>query len=94
MKSLMAILAAVFLCLPALAEVRIKELTRIQGVRDYSVIGYGLVVGLAGSGDSERNRATRQALVNTLKNSPRPATRSMLRSRPWATRAACSVARC
>ncbi|WP_339527240.1 flagellar basal body P-ring protein FlgI [Pseudomonas sp. EA_35y_Pfl2_R111] len=52
----------------ACADVRIKELTRIQGVRDYSLIGYGLVVGLAGSGDSERNRATRQALVNTLKH--------------------------
>jgi flagellar P-ring protein precursor FlgI len=52
----------------ALADVRIKELTRIQGERDYSLIGYGLVVGLAGTGDSDRNRATRQSLVNTLKN--------------------------
>lgn len=52
----------------AQADVRIKELVRIQGVRDYSVIGYGLVVGLAGTGDSDRNRATRQSLVNTLKN--------------------------
>ncbi|MHA6194752.1 flagellar basal body P-ring protein FlgI [Pseudomonas wadenswilerensis] len=72
MKSITAALTGLLLCLSAsqalAAEVRIKELTRIQGVRDYSVIGYGLVVGLAGSGDSERNRATRQALVNTLKN--------------------------
>lgn len=52
----------------ASADVRIKELARIQGVRDYAVIGYGLVVGLAGTGDSDRNRATRQSLVNTLKN--------------------------
>jgi flagellar P-ring protein precursor FlgI len=52
----------------ASADVRIKELVRIQGVRDYSLIGYGLVVGLAGTGDSDRNRATRQSLVNTLKN--------------------------
>lgn len=50
------------------ADVRIKELTRIQGVRDYAIIGYGLVVGLAGTGDTDRNRATRQSLVNTLKN--------------------------
>ncbi|PRN02997.1 flagellar biosynthesis protein FlgI [Pseudomonas sp. LLC-1] len=71
MKSITALVAALLLGVTASqaqAEVRIKELTRIQGVRDYSVIGYGLVVGLAGSGDSERNRATRQALVNTLKN--------------------------
>lgn len=52
----------------ASADVRIKELVRIQGVRDYSLIGYGLVVGLAGTGDSARNQATRQSLVNTLKN--------------------------
>lgn len=52
----------------AQADVRIKELVRIQGVRDYSVLGYGLVVGLAGTGDTDRNRATRQSLVNTLKN--------------------------
>lgn len=50
------------------ADVRIKELTRIQGTRDYSIIGYGLVVGLAGTGDGAQNRSTRQALVNTLKH--------------------------
>ncbi|HLD64644.1 MAG TPA: flagellar basal body P-ring protein FlgI [Pseudomonas sp.] len=63
-------IAALFMSTSLLAstDVRIKELVRIQGVRDYSLIGYGLVVGLAGTGDSERNRATRQSLVNTLKN--------------------------
>lgn len=50
------------------ADVRIKDMARIQGMRDHALIGYGIVVGLAGSGDSEKNRATRQALVNTLKN--------------------------
>lgn len=71
MKIFLAALAACCLALTshwAAADVRIKELTRIQGVRDYSVIGYGLVVGLAGTGDTDRNRATRQSLVNTLKN--------------------------
>ncbi|XVN20295.1 flagellar basal body P-ring protein FlgI [Pseudomonas corrugata] len=71
MKMVARLLSALLLALwlqPALADVRIKELTRIQGVRDYSIIGYGLVVGLAGTGDTDRNRATRQSLVNTLKN--------------------------
>lgn len=71
MRVFVPVLLALLMALctqPLLADVRIKELTRIQGVRDYSIIGYGLVVGLAGSGDSERNRATRQSLVNTLKN--------------------------
>ena len=49
-----AILAACLLPLwsaPALAE-RIKDLASIQGVRSNQLIGYGLVVGLNGSGDS------------------------------------------
>lgn len=42
------------LCLvtaPALAD-RLKDLTRVQGVRDNQLVGYGLVVGLSGTGDS------------------------------------------
>ncbi len=70
MKLLLVLLNAILLAVStqAMADVRVKELTRIQGVRDYSIIGYGLVVGLAGTGDTDRNRATRQSLVNTLKN--------------------------
>ena len=49
-------------------QVRIKELARIEGVQDNALIGYGLVVGLSGTGDSERNRATVQSLSNTLQN--------------------------
>lgn len=51
----------------AAEAIRLKELVRIQGERDYALVGYGLVVGLAGTGDSERNKSTRQSLVNTLK---------------------------
>jgi len=70
MRPLLVLLNTILLAISAqaMADVRVKELTRIQGVRDYSIIGYGLVVGLAGSGDTDRNRATRQSLVNTLKN--------------------------
>lgn len=46
--------------------VRLKELARVQGVRDNALVGYGLVVGLAGSGDSQRNHETMQSLQNTL----------------------------
>jgi flagellar P-ring protein precursor FlgI len=58
--------------LPALAlaqareGVRIKDLGRIDGWRDNQLVGYGLVTGLAGSGDSQRNRATRQSIANLL----------------------------
>lgn len=36
---------------PVMAD-RLKDLTRVQGVRNNQLVGYGLVVGLDGSGDS------------------------------------------
>ena len=47
--ALLMLLAA----LPARAEqVRIKDIADVEGVRDNQLIGYGLVVGLNGTGDS------------------------------------------
>jgi flagellar P-ring protein precursor FlgI len=40
---------------PALAFSRIKDLADVEGVRDNMLVGYGLVVGLNGTGDSLRN---------------------------------------
>ncbi|MFT0546651.1 flagellar basal body P-ring protein FlgI [Allopusillimonas ginsengisoli] len=46
---------------------RIKDLASIQGVRDNPLIGYGLVVGLDGSGDQMRQTPfTQQSLTNML----------------------------
>ena len=45
---------------------RIKDLGRIDGWRDNALVGYGIVTGLAGTGDSARSRATRQSLANLL----------------------------
>jgi flagellar P-ring protein FlgI len=39
----------------AFAESRIKDIASVQGMRDNQLVGYGLVIGLAGSGDSLRN---------------------------------------
>ncbi|MFC3121535.1 flagellar basal body P-ring protein FlgI [Agaribacter flavus] len=50
------------------SNVRLKDLARIQGVQDNPLIGYGLVVGLSGSGDSSNNQATIQSLSNTLRS--------------------------
>jgi flagellar P-ring protein FlgI len=50
------------------ANVKIKDIARIAGVRDNALTGYGLVFGLSGSGDSIRNRATVQSVANTLRN--------------------------
>lgn len=50
----------------ASTAVRIKEIARVQADRQHAIIGYGLVTGLAGTGDSASNRATRQSLANVL----------------------------
>lgn len=49
-KALLAVALAAAFAAPAMAD-RIKELASIQGVRSNQLIGYGLVVGLDGSGD-------------------------------------------
>jgi len=49
-----------------IGEVRVKELGHFLGWRDNALVGYGIVTGLAGSGDSPHNAATRQALSNAL----------------------------
>jgi flagellar P-ring protein FlgI len=52
---------------PAHAAPRIKDLVEIEGVRGNDLVGYGLVVGLDGSGDSIRNSPfTEEALANLL----------------------------
>jgi flagellar P-ring protein precursor FlgI len=46
---------------------RIKDIVDIEGVRDNQLVGYGLVVGLNGTGDSLNNSPfTRQSLVAML----------------------------
>src|SRR5438132_10812452 len=45
---------------------RIKELASVEGVRDNQLIGYGLVVGLAGTGDRRQAVFSAQSLTNML----------------------------
>lgn len=48
-------------------QVRVKDIADFEGVRTNTLIGYGLVVGLAGTGDSSNSVPfTRQTLVNVL----------------------------
>lgn len=51
----------------ASAAVRIKDITSLEGVRSNQLVGYGLVVGLHGSGDTLRNSTfTEQSLESML----------------------------
>ncbi|MGP3777287.1 flagellar basal body P-ring protein FlgI [Halanaerobium saccharolyticum] len=49
-------------------EVEIGNITRLKGQRINQLLGYGIVVGLNGSGDSNRSQATLQSVANMLQN--------------------------
>jgi flagellar P-ring protein precursor FlgI len=68
-----AALCATVLCVPAVAAsapqgdtLRIKDIGKMSGWRENALTGYGLVTGLAGTGDSARNKTTRQSIANML----------------------------
>lgn len=62
-------------------EVRIKDIARLQGVRDNQLVGLGLVVGLAGTGDSASSQANIQMLANMLERFQLSISPNDLRSR-------------
>ncbi len=66
--AVVAALAALVLAfpVPCPAAVRLKDLADVQGVRENELLGYGLVVGLAGTGDTERVLFTQQSLAGML----------------------------
>src|SRR5262249_7262074 len=65
--ALAAALIAVLAATPAGAASRIKDLANIEGVRQNQLIGYGLVVGLNGTGDTLNNIPfTKQSLTAML----------------------------
>src|SRR5215510_7005717 len=45
---------------------RLKDLVAIEGVRDNQLLGYGLTVGLAGTGDRRQTLFSAQSLTNML----------------------------
>jgi len=72
MRRFLAVFLALVLTSPPAAAgsssgVRIKDITAVQGVRANQLVGYGLVVGLNGTGDSLRNSPfTEQSLQSML----------------------------
>ncbi len=62
-----ALLAAILLATPAKGDVRIKDIADVEGIRDNQLVGYGLVVGLNGTGDRLDSAVfTRQSLIGML----------------------------
>jgi flagellar P-ring protein precursor FlgI len=85
MRALAALLLALWLALlPAAAtaqEVPLRALGRFDGWRENALIGYGIVTGLSGSGDTRRSEVTRQALRNVLSRLGTSVDESQLNSR-------------
>jgi flagellar P-ring protein precursor FlgI len=62
-----ALVAASLAAAPACATSRIKDIVEFEGVRDNMLVGYGIVVGLNGTGDALRNAPmTKQSLEAML----------------------------
>lgn len=62
----MVVWMAVALAAPGRPATRLKDLVALEGVRDNQLIGYGLVVGLAGTGDKQQTIFSPQSLANLL----------------------------
>ncbi|HQI82848.1 MAG TPA: flagellar basal body P-ring protein FlgI, partial [Deltaproteobacteria bacterium] len=70
MKKIFLAAVIVFLSVSSVWAVRVKDLVQIQGVRENKLSGYGLVVGLNGTGDKAGTgtQYTLNAVANMLRN--------------------------
>ena len=61
------VVALCSICVAARAEVRIKDIADVEGIRENQLVGYGLVVGLNGTGDKLDSAVfTKESLVGML----------------------------
>src|SRR5262245_12134417 len=81
MRYALALLLILLGGLPALAQSRIKDIATVEGVRENALTGYGVVVGLAGTGDSGGFPATGQSLRDMLNRQGVGAPDQVIRSR-------------
>jgi flagellar P-ring protein precursor FlgI len=61
------VLLSGLVALPVLAQVRVKDIADVEGVRENQLVGYGLVVGLNNTGDKLDSAVfTRESLIGML----------------------------
>src|ERR1700735_197881 len=51
---------------PEIRRVKLRDIATVEGVRDNPLIGYGIVVGLKRTGDSQQTQFSTQTLANAL----------------------------
>lgn len=66
MKIIICIALLLLITAQSALAIRIKDIASFDGVRENQLIGYGLVVGLNGSGDGDQTRFAVQSLVSVL----------------------------
>jgi flagellar P-ring protein precursor FlgI len=67
-KSIFALILVLITFLCAQQNVRIKDVASLTGLEDVQLYGYGLVVGLGGTGDRTQTIFTEHTISNMLKN--------------------------
>lgn len=60
--------ATLILSISALYGQKINQIAQIVGIRDNSLVGYGLVIGLNGTGDKSGSKFTMQSIANMLES--------------------------
>ena len=66
MKRTVAVILLMLVANVSFAMVKIRDISNVEGIRDNQLIGYGLVVGLNGTGDKSGTDFTIQSLVNMM----------------------------
>lgn len=66
MSRILGFVLALTFAMQSPALTKLKELASVEGVRDNQLLGYGLVVGLAGTGDRQQTVFSAQSLTNVL----------------------------
>ncbi|MCK5708281.1 MAG: flagellar basal body P-ring protein FlgI [Candidatus Aureabacteria bacterium] len=67
MKKYLILFCLILIAFPAFGATRIKDIANIEGVRGNQLYGYGIVVGLNGTGDKQQTIFTQQSLTEMLK---------------------------
>src|SRR5215813_1892453 len=64
--TLLTLIPNAFASDPVPRQARVKDISSIEGIRDNQLVGYGIVVGLQGTGDSQQTTFPIQTLASTL----------------------------
>jgi len=67
-RTILIVATAFIAAASAQQQVRVKDVASITGLEDIQLFGYGLVVGLEGTGDKTQTIFTSQTIANMLKN--------------------------